>query len=421
MSELLKFLRSKDWSENELHEIFWEQFGVKINKKANIYQFKYDDIAAKHHLEVTRECRGAILFKENSNWSFLARPFDKFFNITEGHCPVFKLQNLSDFGNDLKLMEKADGSLIILWWNPQIDKYNISTSGSLTTQIPRNKGGEQSEETFEEIFYRVSKLDKAKLGNLDKNKTYLFELCSFENRIITEYEKEKAYLIGIRENETGNYIKLDGELGEYLTKSEGISLPEVICLEEMEIETKTELFVFVEDESKKSKNGKWPEGYVLFSEGKPIAKLKNKTYLQCFHILGGDKKLARKSVMESVVTGSIDDIYGHLDEDLKRYADELKVIVSKEMDSVMKLIGEVHGKRELNPKDYALKVRERVGEPFQSFFFQNREGLLNKELDGNQAFDNWLRVNSGKIKFSIDVEPNARAKNFRRDDEHSTN
>lgn len=398
MSALIKFLESRQWKDEELVSVFFEQFGVKVNSKGNIYQFKYDDRAAKHHLDVTRECRGAILVLKEEKWNYLARPFDKFFNITEGHCPLFSKKSLGDFGQNLDLMEKADGSLLILWWNSVEEKWAISTSGSIKAQKPMKKDGVQSLETFEEIFYRVSKIGENELAQLDKENSYLFELCSSENPVITQYSKEKVYLLGIRNKDTGIYLNFESKIATYLLGLDGILLPEIIKLEDIDLKTKEELMLFIEKQSRNSKYGKWPEGFVLYMNREPIAKLKNRTYLQCFYTLGGNKDLAKKGVMESVISGSIDDIYGHLNEDLKEYADLLKLRVEEKVRATYAFIDKILGKNELEPKEFALAVKEEVPSQFQGFFFQNRQSLLKGEFDGRQVFDDWLQVNLERIQ-----------------------
>lgn len=398
MSALIRFLENRQWTTEELVSVFFEQFGVKVNHQGDIYQFKYDDRAAKHHLDVTQECRGSILLCKDGKWSYLARPFDKFFNITEGHCPLFSKKMLSDFGQNLDLMEKADGSLLILWWNSIEEKWAMSTSGSITTLKPMKKGGIQSAETFEAIFYRVSKLSGKELGQLDKGHSYLFELCSSENPIITQYNKEQTYLLGVRSNESGAYLDFDSAPVKLLTELDGIALPKRIKLENLALETKEELMLFIEQESRTNQYGKCPEGFVLYRNQEPIAKLKNRTYLQFFYTLGGNKDLAKKGIMESVVAGSIDDIYGHLDQDLQAYADKLKLIAEKKISATLEFLIQIAGKDDIAPKEFAIEVKEKVPSQFQSFFFQNRQALLNKELDGRQAFDNWLQINAGKIQ-----------------------
>lgn len=398
MSALIQFLESRQWKDEELVHVFFEQFGVKVHGQDNLYQFKYDDRTAKLHLDVTRECRGAIVSFKAGKWEYLARPFDKFFNLNEGSCPLFSKKDLRDFGKNLTLIEKTDGSLLILWWNPVVKKWAISTSGAIKTQKPLKKRGAQSTETFEDLFYRVSKLSEADLTQLDKAHTYLFELCSAENPVITQYAQEKVYLLGIRANASGAYLSFDSTMALFLTGFDGIHLPEVIKVEDLGLTLKDELVLFVEQQSRESKYGKWPEGFVLYVDQAPIAKLKNRTYLQCFYTLGGDKVLAKKGIMEAVISGSIDDIYGHLDEELQAYADELKHRVAEQMRETYAFMERVGGNSELNPRAFAFAVKTDVLPQFQSFFFKNRQALLNGTLDGRQAFEDWLHVNLEKIQ-----------------------
>lgn len=90
---------------------FMEKFGVNVKQEDDLYLFKYGMISVKWD-DVTHECRGAILRPTKKGWEFLARPFDKFFNQHEGHCPVFEAKEFERRMDNLRLVEKADGSCI---------------------------------------------------------------------------------------------------------------------------------------------------------------------------------------------------------------------------------------------------------------------------------------------------------------------
>ena len=397
-SALLELLESRSWEQDELEQVFFDSFGVKVKSQGPLYQFKYDDRAAKHHLEVTRACRGAILLRKDRGWSYVARPFDKFFNLTEGHCPLFKKKKIADFGQDLKLVEKTDGSLLMLWWNPVSEGWSLSTTGSMETQRPTRRGNIRSDKTFEEIFYEVTELGEAQLSQLNREHTYLFELCSADNPVITQYAEEKAYLLGARHSQSGAYLPAEDEQLQGLVQTSGIVWPHRIPVAELDLDTREDLLLFVEQAARQDRYGHWPEGFVLYASGEPVAKLKNRTYLQCLHALGGNRDLAKKGVMEAVVGGSIDDIYGLLDADLQAYADRLTQKLAGMLEATRSFLKALSTEENMDVRTFALAVKDKIPGQFHGFFFQNKQGLLAGDLEGEAAFEQWLQLSAGRIR-----------------------
>jgi len=97
--------------------------------------------------EVTLMCRGLVT---DDKGNIVARPFKKFFNMEEGkHTPT----------EEFEVFEKMDGSCIILFnYN---DEWIFATRGSFTS---------------EQAIKAKELSAKYPLENLDKNKTYVFEI-----------------------------------------------------------------------------------------------------------------------------------------------------------------------------------------------------------------------------------------------------
>ena len=74
-------------------------------------------------------CRGLIVDMKNKR--ILAHPFNKFFNIDER--PETKYSLLEKMG-DFEVSEKLDGSLLILFKDPNTDKYFVTTKGSFDSE-----------------------------------------------------------------------------------------------------------------------------------------------------------------------------------------------------------------------------------------------------------------------------------------------
>lgn len=130
--------------------------------------------------EVTMLCRGLIL---DENYTIVARPFTKFFNY--GEVPDQQIPSLP-----FEVYDKMDGSLgILYWWN---ERPYIASRGSFMS--------EQAIKATELLYDKYAK----SIDQLDKTKTYLFEIIYPENRIVIDYgHKEELVLLAIVDIKTG--------------------------------------------------------------------------------------------------------------------------------------------------------------------------------------------------------------------------
>ena len=142
--------------------------------------------------EETLSCRGLVL---DSLGNVVARPFKKFFNLSEveGEIPDLPFE----------VFEKMDGSLGIFFW------YNgnpiFASRGSFTS--------DQSKVGWE--ILKGMDYENLKIGV-----TYLFEIIYPENRIVVDYgDTEKLVLLGAVETSTGEEIPYSG-IGENLERFE---------------------------------------------------------------------------------------------------------------------------------------------------------------------------------------------------------
>lgn len=80
---------------------------------------------------------------------------------------------------------------------------------------------------FEDAFWDLLCKDEAALSVLDsvfdKERTYLFELCTQTNRVVTKYSEDKLFLIGSRHRATGKPL-LKPELDELALKVSRVTL-----------------------------------------------------------------------------------------------------------------------------------------------------------------------------------------------------
>lgn len=176
---------------------------IDIKEKGNLVLFKYNQIDSDFSNPLVRECRGLIL--EKDTWKGVAIPFFKFGNYNEGYADTIDW-------NSAKILQKCDGSLIKLFYYN--NKWNIATNGTIDAYdaelmtfeniYPYKNFGELAEKAFSQ-YITLDQWDSI----FDKNYTYLFELCSPYNRVVTPWNEIKLFFIGCRNNITlqENFIK----------------------------------------------------------------------------------------------------------------------------------------------------------------------------------------------------------------------
>ena len=374
-------------SVESLQQHFMEHFGVTVKHESPWFLFKYYMLEAKWQQPITHECRGVILHLNpvEGVWRYASRPFDKFFNQHEGYCPLFEEKEFNARLADLTIVEKVDGTCIQLWWDRGNERWRISTLGMITTGTAQD-----SPLTFEELFWRVvGDLDTT---ILDTSYTYIFELWATENRILTKYPSDRAYLLVARHTEEGHYAPMQ-HLDALV---EAWSLPQILRplttkLTDLGISSLGEALVWVEEQAHNAQLGEYPEGFVLYTEGVPICKLKNRTYVQAAHAVGGDLKHTRNVVIEAVVLGTLDDIMPFLTDGMKAFSDEVKQKYLAELMKVQNAFKELGGKEYNTQKEYALEVQRLVPKVFQGFFFQNKETIFSDPTQIPSLFDVWMR------------------------------
>jgi len=159
-----------------------------------IYNYTPKTQFEKRWDNLTLQCRGLIL---NGGGEIVARPFRKFFNLEE-HLP-HEIPN-----EPFEVYEKMDGSLGILYWCK--DKPYIASRGSFDS--------EQALRATQQLYTKYD----GSLSQLQKGKTYLFEIIYPENRIVVDYgHKEELILLAIIDTATGHDLPLE-EIGFPLVK-----------------------------------------------------------------------------------------------------------------------------------------------------------------------------------------------------------
>jgi hypothetical protein len=194
MSLLIKYLNDNyaKGPDDTIAVHFMEKFGVNVKTEDDLFLFKYNQLSVKWTEKITHECRGCILSFREGAWKFISRPFDKFFNVGEFYCS-FNIDDFKDKKDQYSLVEKADGTCIQLYYDGKF--WRASTLGSITpTEI--NDTGKAFDVLFWEMF-------GDNVSDADIGFTFVFELCSWHNRIVSKYPTPRLYFLGARDNSNG--------------------------------------------------------------------------------------------------------------------------------------------------------------------------------------------------------------------------
>lgn len=357
-------------SDQELVSVFLDKFGVDVKIEGELYQFTYDQLAAKWLEPVTHFCRGAIARKTKTGWEVVALPFDKFFNQSEGHSGIHSEELFAKWvsENNPYFMEKCDGSLGIV---QEVSPGNlkVSTKGSIT---PKNVGDHPF--TFEDLFWKLINKNRIYDWFDPKDHTILTEICTTYNRVVTKYPNDRIYLLAIRNNKTGEYLS-NYEV-DRIAAMIGMYRPERKYFSELGIKTLPEAVSWVEEQSKRTDLGEVPEGWVVYSNGKPVAKLKNANYL-ALHGTLSDPKHTRKVLIEAFFAGNADDLVNYLNDYQIGLLEELRKWYIAKLKVISEVADKMVGQDYPTQKEYAMVVMKGcVDKRLSSFFFQFKSEVL---------------------------------------------
>lgn len=148
-----------------------------------IFNYTQETSVTKNWNDVNRWCRG-LIFDEHTH-ELVAVPFYKFFTL--GQMPEVTYEALVSYGEPVRVANKEDGSLGIMFW----DKYNcclrVSTRGSLDSEQAKwatdwVNGDGTGIDHLDKFVISEREVDLGLSGW-----TYQFEVIYNENRIVVDY------------------------------------------------------------------------------------------------------------------------------------------------------------------------------------------------------------------------------------------
>jgi hypothetical protein len=190
---------------------FFENFGVvaQAHLGGRLWLFDYDQLAAHKHrmTDVVMESRGLVLCADTLD--VVRRPFARFFNIGEAQAYEADIDYAS-----LEVMEKADGSMVTLYFNKVTGHWQFGTRGTAFAEgrdrvlgklLPRILRGagldiEPGSDAFDSL-----------MSVLSQDVTYIFEFIGPENPHVTPYEQAELVLLGARRATGEEYPPADVE------------------------------------------------------------------------------------------------------------------------------------------------------------------------------------------------------------------
>jgi len=293
----------------------------------------------------------------------MSTPFKKFFNQNESYCPVDTEAKFNKICHNFELREKADGTCIQIWKNPYTERWVLSTLGRI------------SNPEFRELF--LSMVPLSRLNEfLVPQYTYLFELCCQSNRVVTQYQTDRVYIIGALDIKSGCCLP-QSDIDIVATNLPVFQLKR-FSFQELGLKTLKQVQKFVETESKNTHiYGNSPEGFVVYHEGLPLCKMKNKEYHQKHGICTGQLGYVRNIIIDRFFEGTVDDVYGLCSRPMKDFIGELSEKTKAMLEEVREISRNVANVSP-NPeqKEYVETVTRIVPQNYRAFFLRNRDPVL---------------------------------------------
>ncbi|MFW6046359.1 MAG: RNA ligase [Candidatus Woesearchaeota archaeon] len=333
-----------------------DNYGVITKEYDNFVVLNYSQTDSPKNNPITDECRGLILtanFKK-----VLCRSFDRFYNLGEADQ---KIDNIDDY----TILEKYDGSLINIWYNPFEDKFQASSRGTAYAESETQYGTK----FIDIIRYQILGIEVDEFfENLNPYCTYIFELVGPENRVVKYYNEPKLVFIGMRDSIDGNFVTYDEMI--YTHSFRFSHNPNVLLADKYEFSSINDIM-----ENIKTLNAT-DEGYVLWNEktGHRI-KIKNPDYVHIHHIRDNGVLVPRR-IVSLIHSNGHEEYLSYFPEDIQffqPYIDAYNNFI-KDINNVWDSVKHIE-----DQKEFALKVKDK---PITPILFTLKKGFTIKD-----AFD----------------------------------
>ena len=235
--------------------------------------------------ESLNRCRGLIW--NTATGEVVARPFRKFWNHGQSEAAKIRLDE------PVNVIDKVDGSLGILYREPNSGQLAIATRGSFTSDQAVHATG----------LFRTKYA-----GEVPDDETFLFEIVYPENRIVVDYHgTDDLYLLGSVVLDTG-YVFTPGEAAAHI----GWKGPRAGTM--LKYKTLADALAAPSRPNR--------EGVVISTRGGGrMVKLKQEDYLRLHKIVFG---LSERSTWEALGSGKgVDDLLEPLPDEFHQWTREV--------------------------------------------------------------------------------------------------
>lgn len=351
-----KFLETKSFGD------LIKEHGVyaSVSKNRRKISMNYDMLETKENDELSYDCRGLILSRENfeefsfvdgklnldcivGNTQIIAFPMRRFFNHGQGAAFI----NWDD--PKLYIFEKLDGSLIINYFDPFISKWCVATRGIPDADLLMDNGLFTFRTLFEKAVQDTLNISfDTFTKSLVKEMTYCFELTTPLNRIVVNYPTYGITLLSAR------YLPTLKELNP----SE-LAIVQMGQVPYVKAHTYTSIDEIVSWVS--TLNPLESEGVVVRDSNFNRIKVKNANYV-AYNKLNDRLGASERNCLELILAEKDDDVVSFLPEEIAKNLQKIKIGVNKFIKEYDSLYQELYLKANAespgNKKTFALLINE---------------------------------------------------------------
>lgn len=339
-----------------------DEFNMVVTDYPDRVVLNYNQIDSPKFNPICDECRALILRKDT--WEVMARSFNRFYNVGEGEVwKEFPIEKA-------RIDEKLDGSLISVYFDGEWQ--------ASTRKMAFAEGGTAFGINFRQIFDKAVENTKL-MSYLDeqenKNFTYIFELTSPLNRIVTPYDETSVTLIGIRNNLNG--YEVGKKALDYVAEQTEVARPKVFECESIEDLQRQAAELNVMD-----------EGFVLVVEQDGTfsrLKCKNPKYVAIAH-MRDNGSISPRRILALVVTNEHGEYLGYFPED-KKYFDFVEKVYNETITRITELWNVA--KDIESQKDFAITVQKQSK-------YSHEQGILFKLRKTNQPLSDIIKSSDPK-------------------------
>jgi hypothetical protein len=370
-----------------------EEHKIEVRDYPDRVILNYSQFDSDKYNPIASECR-ALILRKDENWSVMAQAYVRFLNVGEDK----RTAEFPITSPKTRVESKIDGSLILFFWDDLNQKWQPASRSCAFAEGQTVLGN-----TFADVFWRaVKNSDVAKWveSNIENRKvTWIFELCSPENRVITPFENYKVVLTGARDITTGQ--EFNGEQLDKIAPEMKVERPERFAFKSIQ-----------EAIDKANSLSSMLEGYVLvFEEGLSYFRLKckNSKYLSLSN-LRGNGSISPKRILKLVMENDTEEYLGYFESD-RPFFDFVQTSYDEMVEHLTKTYNEY--KNIENQKEFALTIIPKCVYPFEAgimFSCRKSKKVISAALkeSGNEKIAEGMKLKEKFVeKFSVKVEENA--------------